>query len=293
MSIEAEPLVRKRTSLGESAFWDGRKNILFWVDINKRTIFAFDPSTAKNRECKLDQMVGAVVTTSQGGIIACLQDGIYAVNFETRAAEKLADIESDRDNTRFNDAKCDPAGRLWAGTMSMGRPRRPGTLYRIDPDYRVCSMIQNVKTSNGLVWTSDSKTMYYSDTPTQSIDSFDYHIETGSISNRKSAIRIAEACGGADGMAIDADDNIWAAHYGGGCVRCWDPKTGKVLETVKIPGAKNVTSCSFGGPDLKTLYITTASQKLSEQELKDYPNSGFLFAASVTADGRLFSEFGG
>ncbi len=293
MTIEAEPLVRKRTSLGESAFWNIKNNTLLWVDINNCTIFMFDPATGQNREFRLNQMVGTVVSGKKNGIVAALQDGIYTVDFDAGKVEKLVSIEAHMNDTRFNDGKCDPAGRFWAGTMSMARPKKPGTLYRIDPNHSVHPMIQNVSTSNGLLWTSDSRTMFYSDTPTRNIDAFDYNIETGSISNRRSVVRIPEAFGGADGMAIDANDNIWAAHYGGGCVRCWNPKTGKVLETVKIPGARNVTSCSFGGPDLKTLYITTASQNMSEQELKDYPNSGFLFAASVTVDGKLFFEFAG
>ncbi len=292
MSIEAEPVVTKRTSLGESAFWVEEENTLLWVDINERTIFIFDPSTGENRELKLEEMVGTVVPRRKGGIIAALQNGIYTVDFDSGNVDRIVDIESDRKDTRFNDGKCDPAGRLWAGTMSISRPKKTGTLYRIDPDHSVQPMIQNVSTSNGLLWTSDSRTMYYSDTPTRSIDAFDYDLDTGSISNRRSIITVPENYGGADGLAIDSDGNIWAAHYGGGCVRCWDTRIGKTIETVQVPGAKNVTSCSFGGPDLKTLYITTASQHMNDQELKDHPNSGFLFAADLKTQGTAFFNFG-
>jgi sugar lactone lactonase YvrE len=293
MTVKAEPVVERRTSLGESAFWYKKTGTLLWVDINKGMLFDFDPESARNTAIKLPGMVGTVVTRSKGGIIAAMQNTISAVEPGNGNTETLLEVEADRHDTRFNDGKCDPAGRFWAGTMSMGHPKETGTLYRLDTDLSLHAVLDNVKTSNGLLWTSDAETMYYSDTPTYSIDAFDYDIEDGSISNRRPAIEVPRQYGGADGLAIDTNDNIWSAHYGGGCVRCWNPQTGKLLETVEVPGAKNVTSCAFGGDDYKTLYITTASQNMDEEELTEYPNSGFLFAAAVTVPGRPFFEFGG
>jgi sugar lactone lactonase YvrE len=135
--------------------------------------------------------------------------------------------------------------------------------------------------------------IHYIDTPTNRVDAFDYDMERGDISNRRVAFEITREQGGPDGMTIDTEGNLWVAHYGGGCVRCWDPRTGEILEAVDVPGARSITSCAFGGTNRSTLYITTASRHMSEQERAEYPASGFLFAAETSARGRETFEFGG
>ncbi len=293
MSISAEPVLKKKTLLGEGALWDDRSDRLLWVDINDKKLYVFNPEDGSNLTFDTGQMIGTVVPRASGGLVAALEDRIAVLEPETGSMTTLLSVEADLPTTRFNDGKCDPAGRFWAGTLNMDKGGKPGTFYRIDTNLTITPVVENVRCSNGLVWTGDHTTLYYIDTPEYRVDAFDYDLQSGNISNRRTAFEIPRKMGGPDGMTIDTEDNLWVAHYGGGCVRCWDPATGEILETIDVPGARSITSCAFGGPDRSTLYITTASQHMSEQELAKYPASGFLFAARTAVQGRKTFEFGG
>jgi sugar lactone lactonase YvrE len=146
-------------------------------------------------------------------------------------------------------------------------------------------MLDSVTISNGLVWTSDSSNFYYIDTPTGRVDAYDYDHESGNISNCRTAVKIPDGQGGPDGMTIDSEDMVWVAHWGGSCVTRWNPLTGELLETVEVPGAKQITSCALGGPDLDDLYITSASIGLNDEGLEEQPNAGNLFRLKVNARG--------
>lgn len=188
----------------------------------------------------------------------------------------MAAPEADIPDNRFNDGKCDPAGRFWAGTMSTVGDKNAGALYRYDADSSIHKMVENVSISNGIVWSLDKTKMYYVDTPTQKVMVYDYNNLTGEISNAKVAVEIPNEMGSPDGMTIDAEGNLWVALWGGFAVTCWNPETGELIQTVKVP-AKNVTSCAFGDADLGTLYITTAREGNNGEELEKYPLSGGVF----------------
>jgi sugar lactone lactonase YvrE len=155
--------------------------------------------------------------------------------------------------------------------------KKGASLYRIDDDHSVHVMLDDVSISNGIVWTSDKKTMYYNDTPTLTVQAFDYDDRTGELSNRRVVVKIPKDSGYPDGMTIDAEDKLWVALWGGNCVARFDPLSGALLQKIAVP-APNVSSCAFGGKDLKTLYITTAREGLSEEKLKEFPLSGGLFS---------------
>jgi sugar lactone lactonase YvrE len=159
---------------------------------------------------------------------------------------------------RFNDGKCDPRGRLFAGTMALEKPRAPGTLYRFDPDGAISPVLTGLGTSNGLAWSRDERTMFFIDTPTLEVSAFDYDPATGAIANRRTAVKFpSETNARPDGMVIDADDNLWVAMYDGAGVQGCDPRTGKIFAKIDVP-ARKTTSCTFGGPVLRDLYITCA-----------------------------------
>jgi len=277
MAIKAEPVLDFRADLGEGALWDAARKVLYWVDIDGKKAFEYNPSTKENRVCDTGQMVGTIVPRRSGGVAVALQDGIYSLNFDTRNVSRMVAVE-ENEPTRFNDGKCDPRGRFWAGTMGF-RAKNAGTLYRIDPDLSVHPMVERVSISNGIIWTTDNTTMYYVDTPLLTVDAFDYDADRGTIANRRTVIRCEKEHGGPDGIWLDEQGNIWVAHYNGGCVRCWNPRTATIEETVEVPGAKMVTSCAFGGDDLDELYITTASRGLDDRGKRDQPNAGLLFKA--------------
>jgi sugar lactone lactonase YvrE len=190
----------------------------------------------------------------------------------------LAEVEAHLPENRFNDGKCDPAGRYWAGTMSLTDQPSKGALYQLEADHTVKRLIPDVSISNGLAWTSDGGTMYFADTPTRQIAAFDYDLVTGDVNNRRTVVHIPEDQGFPDGMTIDSEGMIWVAHWDGWQVSRWNPNTGEQLCAIPVP-ASQVTSCTFGGPDLDQLFITTARVGLDEEELSKQPLAGGVFRA--------------
>ena len=275
-SNKVELVIDNQSDLGEGSIWNWKTGELLWINITGKILNFYNPKTANNKEMFTGQMIGTVVPAESGQVIVALKNGIYSLDPITGTKKLIVDPEKDLPDNRFNDGKCDPAGRFWVGTMSISGKKGAGTLYRLDPDSSIHKMIENVSISNGIVWSPDATKMYYIDTPTQKVMGYDYDNETGEISNPKVAVNVSPELGSPDGMTIDADGNIWVALWGGSAVGCWNPETGKLLKKVEVP-AKNVTSCAFGDDDLETLYITTARQETSDEELQKFPHAGGVF----------------
>jgi sugar lactone lactonase YvrE len=288
--LKAELLLDTKSDLGEGAIWHPKEKKLYWVDINRGLLHLYDPATGKNETVELGQKVGTVVPSTKGNAVVALHDGIYRYRFAGGKLELLQpNPEKSTTGNRFNDGKCDPAGRFWVGTIG---PGNSAALYRMDADNSIRIMKREVNTSNGIVWSPDKKIMYYIDTGTGKAVAYDYNNLTGDISNPRDAIVIPQGMGGPDGSTIDSEGMIWIALWGGSCVARWNPKTGELLCKVEIP-AKHVTSCAFGGKNLDTLYITTAREGLGEKDLEEYPLSGGLFVVKPGVKGvkaNLFVE---
>ncbi|MCD6355244.1 MAG: SMP-30/gluconolactonase/LRE family protein [Prolixibacteraceae bacterium] len=275
-SNNVELVLDSKSNLGEGSIWNYKTGELIWINITGKILNFYRPATGSNKEMFTGQMIGTVVPTETGDVLVALQHGIYRFDPKTGTKKLIVDPEENLPDNRFNDGKCDPAGRFWAGTMSTVGKQNNGTLYRLDADSTIHKMIENVSISNGIVWSADKTKMYYIDTPTQKVMAYDYDNETGNISNPKVAVNVSKELGAPDGMTIDAEGNLWVALWGGSAVGCWNPKTGKLLKKIDVP-AKNVTSCAFGGADLATLFITTARQGTSDEELNKFPNAGGVF----------------
>ncbi|WP_290589551.1 SMP-30/gluconolactonase/LRE family protein [Alicyclobacillus sp.] len=289
---ELSLVVDAKAQLGEGPSWDDVLQCLYWVDILGRKLHVFHPVDGRDRVIELDSYVSSVVPARPGEVVVTLADGVYRVELETGRTARMAEVEGDVPGNRFNDGKCDPAGRLWAGTMALDESPGRGSLYRIDVDGRVTRVLKGVGISNGLAWTADGRTMYYIDTPTREIVAFDYDVRTGSIANRRVVIRIPEDRGFPDGMTIDAQDRLWIAHWEGGRVSRWDPRTGALLEEIFLP-ATRVTSCTFGGPNLTDLYVTTARTGLDDSALAAQPMAGGLFVLRTDVQGTPTVRFAG
>ncbi len=275
-SSEVELVIDSKSELGEGSLWDYRNGQLIWVDIKGEILNFYNPVSGINKEMFTGQMIGTVVPTESGKALAALQNGIYSFDPETGSKKLIVDPEADIPDNRFNDGKCDPAGRFWAGTMSLVGKQEAGALYRLDRDSTIHKMIGHVGTSNGIVWSADKTKMYYIDTPTRKVVAYDYNNETGDISNPSVAVEIPDGMGYPDGMTIDENDNLWVALWGGSAVGNFSSKTGELIRKIEVP-AKNVTSCAFGDDDLGTLYITTARESTSDEDLKRFPNAGGVF----------------
>lgn len=289
MTNELKLVVDAKAPLAEGPCWDDSRQLLYWVDILGQKLHMYDPATDVNKTFQMDQYIGAVVPSHSGGVVLAMQHGFYKFYPESEELKAIADPESDRPDNRFNDGKCDKAGRFWAGTMSLHDKKNQGALYCLATDYEVKTMIKDVSISNGLAWSSDHRTMYYIDSPTREVVAYDYDYETGTISNKRTVIHFGEDLGTPDGMTIDEEDMLWIAEWGGYQVGRWDPKSGKLLQTVPIPAAQ-VTSCAFGGKDLNELYITTAA--IGQENKADQPFAGGLFKIKTKVKGAKTYAFG-
>lgn len=265
-----EVVVDGRALVGESPVWDEATGTLLWVDILRREIHRYSPADDRDTSTRLDCTVGAVVPRRCGGLLVAAGLGVALLDEASGQLDWLA--RADR-GERMNDAGCDPAGRLWAGTLTIAQRPGASALYRLDGTTLRC-VLGDVTLSNGLGWSPDGCTLYYADTPTERIDAFDYDAATGTISGRRVFADLHDVPGRPDGLTIDAEGGVWVAMARGGTVRHLGP--GGSLEDVIEIGTPAVTSCGFGGQALRELYVTTACVGLGEAELTEYPVAGAL-----------------
>jgi sugar lactone lactonase YvrE len=297
MSQSVELALDTLGDFGEGPIWDAKRQVLYWVDLNTHELHIYDPVSGHDRAIDVGQRVGTVVPRRSGGVMLGMHHGFASLDLGTEQFEIIADPERHLPGHSFNDGKCDPAGRFWAGTMDF-TDWKTGvcSLYRLDPDLSVHKMLEDVTCSNGIAWSLDGKTMYYIDSnwtlDVRHVDAFDYDIETGEIENRRVACHIPKEMGLPDGMTIDSEGMLWVALYGSSKVTRWDPETGRLVEAVSLPVSK-VTACAFGGPNLDQLYITSSRNWLEAEELEKWPLSGGLFRADVGVAGVPAFEFAG
>lgn len=290
-NVTVEPIAG-RYELGEGPHWDDKSQTLYFVDIFKQKIHRLDPATGSLTSTTVKNgPVGVVVPVADapGKLIAGSSTEFVLVTWDGQkdecCTETLAKVDTDRVDTRWNDGKVDSRGRFWGGTMGLEKdgtfPPNKGTFYSIGSDFVPKTQISPVTISNGLAWNMEDDTFYYIDSPTHQVWAYNYDAKTGVLSNKRIIFDLVknDVPGLPDGMTIDTDGNLWVALYGGGRVIQVNPKTGELLRTVLIP-AQNVTSVAFGGKDLDTLYVTTATIGMTESQLKEQPHAGFLFAVN-------------
>jgi len=278
MNSKAELVLDSQALLGEGPIWDDRRQLLFWVDILAGKLHAFDPARNENQAFDIGQDVGTVVLTESGPkVMLAVYKGFAAYDLETEELSLVVHPEAHLPGNRFNDGKCDPNGRFWAGTMAYSDQKDQGSLYSLDSDLSVHKALDGIAISNGLAWSLDGSLMYYIDSPTHSVATFDFDLDMGAISNRRVTIQVPEEMGTPDGMTIDEQGMLWIALWDGGLVCRWDPENGDLLQTIDLPVSRP-TACAFGGRELDTLYITSARTGLTEELLKEQPHAGGLFA---------------
>ena len=276
--------------LGEGPVWDPVARCLYFVDILQSRVHCFDPVTNASRAYDVGRMVGAVALTESHGLIMAMQGGFARLDLATGRVSRVVGVAAAGGDLRMNDGKADPSGRFWAGTMALDTRPGAGALYRLDPDGSVRTMLSNVTISNGLDWTDDGRTMYYVDSPTFAIDAFDFNPAAGTIVNRRTVVTIPKRDGAPDGLTLDAEGHIWVALWGGGAVHRYAPDGTRIAE-IRLP-AKYVTSCAFGGPDLRDLYITTQGLDVPAVD-RAAQHAGGLFVARPGPRGRPANRFTG
>lgn len=289
MASQVEVAVRGADQLGECPLWDEREAMLWWVDARFPAVKRLDPATGAVMMLVLPEVVGSLALRESGGMLAATKSGIHFLDPASGALEMKADPESHLPDNRFNDGRCDRAGRFWAGTMSHVNRDPTGSLYRFEADFRSTRLRNAIIIPNSLAFSPDGRTMYFADTNRHTIWAYDYDPASGAATGER--VFADTGAGWPDGSCVDADGCLWNADYGASRVVRYTP-AGKVDRTYELP-VTNVTCCCFGGRDLDTLYITTATQRLSPQALAQQPLAGSLFALRPGARGLPESRFAG
>lgn len=280
-----------KASLAECPLWSVDEQSLYWVDINAPSLNCFDPQAGRNLAWPMPEAIGSFALREGGGFVAALRHGIWFVDAAGKLQHKVADAPYDPTYHRFNDGRADAQGRFWAGSMNEKRDASTARLYRFDVDLALIPIISGITISNGLAWSPDSLTMYHADTPTRTIKAWDFDPATGDVANMRVFARFTDETDRPDGAAVDREGCYWSALYRGGKVVRISPQ-GEVLAAFPLR-AMCPTMCAFGGPDLRTLYVTTARQRREPEELDRLPQSGGIFAMRVDVPGMPEPRFAG
>jgi len=269
------------SALGEGPLWDERTNSILWVDILNSKVLSLEINTQKILHSIVGDQISAIAKREQGGYIAAARDGIGYLDLENNNFKYLAELEKELTFNRFNDGKCDPLGRFWAGTMNeVDANCQDGKLYALTAQNTVKILVSDVGCSNGLAWSLDHSTLYYIDSICNHVVAFDYDMHLNAISNKRVVITIPTADGIPDGMTIDQDGMLWIACWNGWQVCRYNPIDGNLLARIELP-VSQVSSCAFGGSDYSQLYITTASVGLKDKDLAKQPLAGSLFVVDA------------
>ncbi len=248
-----ELLIDVPCRLGENPLWSADEDRLYWTDIDDGKLYRCD-AVGGGLECIHDgETVGGFTRQADGSLLLLGRRGSVRILHDKRTETVIEELAAER-HTRFNDVIADPAGRVFCGTMRSGG--QAGALYRLEIDGRMIRVLEDVGCSNGIGFSPDLATMYYTDSPRREVYAFDYGRQTGDISNQRVFASVPDGQGVPDGLTVDAEGGVWSARWDGGCIVRYDP-AGRRTHRVELP-ARRVTSAMFGGPDLADLYVTTA-----------------------------------
>lgn len=281
--IEASPVLACRNRLGEGPIWSIEEQALYWVDIVAPAIHRYRPLDGSHDHWMMPEHVGSLSVRMSGGLVVALKSGFGLFDPSTGTVDMINDAEADKLDNRFNDGRCDRMGRFFAGSLTYSEDAPVGSLWRLDADRSATPVFNGITVPNGLCWSPDGNTMYFVDTPTREIQAFDYDQAEGLPTNRRVLVQTDPNGGWPDGSITDSEGCIWNAEWDGARVVRYQPD-GKIDCVIKVP-ARRATCIAFGGPDLKTLYITSAWDRMSAAERDDWPLSGDLFATDVDVPG--------
>lgn len=276
-----------RNTLGEGPMWDARDHCLYWTDIEEACYYRLDPKTGRHTRFDVGSKVGAIALREGGGLLLATQAGFAFHSPEPGAGLDIIGNPEPSEETRFNDGAAGPDGRYWAGSYGADE----NALYRLDPDGSIHRRGTGYGVPNGIDWSPDGKVMYFTDSDAKTVYAFDYDAATGETENRRPFMHKPDATGVPDGLIVDADGFVWNGWFGGWRLERHDPG-GRLERTVEMP-MESPTSLAFGGDALDTLYVTSASRDLSEEELAAQPLAGKLVRFLPGVRGREAYRFRG
>jgi sugar lactone lactonase YvrE len=291
--FQVECVLKIRSVLGESPLWQPEEGLLYWLDLRKPAIYGFVPATGRNKKLKasLNGYIGAMVLRRKGGLLLLDQRGVFVHDPKTGALRLFAKPAKDMRKLWFNDAKCDRQGNLWAGVGDRKEKRPLGILYRIGPQGRARKVDSNFICPNGPAFSPDGRLCYFADSYANKIYRYEIDPQAGKIGPRHLFAAVPPASGVPDGMTVDSEGGLWCCQWDGWRVTRYRPD-GKVDTAIELP-VPRPTSVAFGGANLDTLYITSASLDLTARQLKEAPLSGSIFACKPGVRGLLEPRFAG
>jgi len=291
MANPVEILYRGNDMLGECPLWDDRAQALYWVDVRAPALQRYELAGGKTASWRLPVPIGSFAFRRTGGFLLALQTGLFRSAGFAGSLEPFANPEPDRPTNRLNDGRTDPMGRFWVGSMSDASRDPLGSLYRIDPDGG-CSFHGNeIVVPNSLAWSPDGRIMYFADTYRQTIWQYAYDPADGMPGNRRTFRDMHSHPGRPDGSAVDAEGGLWNCEYGGWRIVRYRPD-GEIDRVIPMPVA-NPTCCCFGDSDFRTLFVTSARQRLTPEELSAQPAAGSVFAIRTAVAGLPEYRFAG
>jgi sugar lactone lactonase YvrE len=286
--LQAKLVLDARAELGECVRWDHKAKLVYWIDINRNQLHRFNPATGVNDTMDIGENIGCFAQDTKGGFIAGTRSGYIRITKFGGDIVRLASPDYDRNKARFNDGRCDNSGRFWAGTMWEPRDRDGGIIYRLDANGAFSAHAQPVVISNAITFSPDGKTMTLTDSPKHKLWAYDYDEATGIPSNPRVIRTYGPApadgshySGRPDGACVDAEGNIYTAMIQGSSVQKISPK-GELLAVIELP-VPCPTCCTFGGDDLRTLYIVTGRIRMTAEELAAKPEAGGAYAVRIDA----------
>lgn len=279
--------------LGECPLWHPEEAALYWIDIPGMAVHRFHPERRIHHAWPLPSEPGCIARCPDAKIIVAMRDGLAMLETRGGTLTPICNAPYDPTRMRFNDGRCDPAGRLWVGTLYDLRDQALGSLFCVERG-AIRNIGNPVTVSNGLAFGIDNRTLYHADTTAHRIMAYDFDLATGQVGSghlfkQFSTDKSANYGGRPDGAAVDSEGAYWCAMYEGGRILRLSPG-GEVLQEIVLP-VRCPTMLAFGGPDLRTLYITTGRHNRPEAELKQYPLSGRILSLKVDIPGRIEPEY--
>ena len=289
--MEIDCIWQGPADLGEEPMWHPHEQVLYFIDIEAKLLHRLDPKSGDHKFWQMPDYIGAVVPRAHGGMIAAVGQHVVAVDIPSGRISELAKVIPDgRDDLRMNDGKCDRQGRFWVGVANLDVKNPQGGLFRLDPDGTLTEMERGITISNGLGWSPDNKTFYYTDGLRYRVYAYDFDEVGGTISNRRVFIQLEKSPAEPEGLTVDSEGNIWQAVWESHKIYCHAPD-GSLQQEIAMPVARP-TSCIIGGADYDTLYVTSCSKSIGEESRLPAP-AGAIFALKVKVAGLPEPSFAG
>ena len=288
--LKAELLVDCKNVLGEGPIWSETEQRLYWTDIESRILWWFDPSRSQSESLVLRSRAGSIAFRRSGGLLLASENEILGFDPETGVERQVAVVPDMPPETRLNDGRCDRFGRFVVGGFDYRGAGR-GSVYVLNSDGTMNTLFTGVNSANSTCFSPDGRIMYFADSPRRLIWAFDYDPERGEISNRRVFHELGHDAGLPDGSAVDSYGCLWNAEWGAGRVVRYTPD-GEIDAVIDTP-CLNPSCPALGGPDYRTLFITSAREGLSDELLASVPESGGLFSVRVAVAGLPEETFGG